>query len=60
MIDRRRRMDLTPLMKIVMLFTEPGWQKRTASLKCPKCHFDNPSDTGLPKIADAKKRLAAL
>ncbi len=28
-------------------------------MKCPKCLFDNPSDAGLPKIADAKKRLVA-
>jgi hypothetical protein len=53
-------MDLTPLMKIVMLFAESGWQKRTVAVECRKFFFDNPSDAGLPKIADAKKRLAAL
>jgi hypothetical protein len=29
-------------------------------MECPKFRFEDPSDTGVPEIADAKKRLTAL
>ncbi len=51
---------MTPLMKIVMLFAEPDWQKKTVAVKCRKCHFEDPFDAGLPEIAAAKKTLVAL
>jgi hypothetical protein len=45
---------------LLSFFHATGKQKRKAAVKCRECLFDNPSDAGLPKIADAKKRLATL